>query len=67
MFLVTNLEEKEMKVRKSLLSGLLAAILIIGSGGMKADAADIKVDQQIPAEEVDSVYNQQIDSNLLPG
>ena len=56
-----------MKVRKSLLSGLLAAILIIGSGGMKADAADIKVDQQIPAEEVDSVYNQQIDSNLLPG
>ena len=67
MFLVTNLEEKEMKVRKSLLSGLLAAVLIIGSGGMKADAADIKVDQQIPAEEVDSVYNQQIDSNLLPG
>lgn len=56
-----------MKFRKRLLSGLIAAVLVIGSVGIKADAAEIQVDQQIPAEEVDSVYNQQIDSNLLPG
>ena len=56
-----------MKFRKRLLSGLIAAVLVIGSVGMKTDAAEIQVDQQIPAEEVDSVYNQQIDSNLLPG
>lgn len=56
-----------MKFRKRLLSGLIAAILVIGSVGMRTDAAEIQVDQQIPAEEVDSVYNQQIDSNLLPG
>lgn len=56
-----------MKFRKRLLSSLIAAVLVIGSVGMKADAAEIQVDQQISAEEVDSVYNQQIDSNLLPG
>lgn len=56
-----------MKFRKRLLSGLIAAVLVIGSVGIKADAAEIQVDQQIPAEEVDSVYNQQIDSNLLSG
>lgn len=55
-----------MKFRKRLLSSLIAAVLVIGSVGMKADAAEIQVDQQISAEEVDSVYNQQIDSNLLP-
>ena len=31
------------------------------------DAAKIQVDQQIPAEEVDSVYNQEVDSNALAG
>lgn len=56
-----------MKFRKRLLSGLIAAVFVIGSVGMKAYAAEIQVDQQISAEEVETVYNQQVDSNLLPG
>ena len=48
-----------MRFRKRLLSGLIAGILVMGTVGMNVDAAKIQVDQQIPAEEVDSVYNQE--------
>ena len=54
-----------MRFRKRLLSGLIAGILVMGTVGMNVDAAKIQVDQQIPAEEVDSVYNQEVDSNAL--
>lgn len=56
-----------MRFRKRLLSGLIAGILVMGTVGMNVDAAKIQVDQQIPAEEVDSVYNQEVDSNALAG
>lgn len=56
-----------MRFRKRLLSGLIVGILVIGTVGMNVDAAKIQVDQQIPAEEVDSVYNQEVDSNALAG
>ena len=56
-----------MRFRKRLLSGLIGGILVMGTVGMNVDAAKIQVDQQIPAEEVDSVYNQEVDSNALAG
>ena len=56
-----------MRFRKRLLSGLIAGILVMGTVGMNVDAAKIQVDQQFPAEEVDSVYNQEVDSNALAG
>lgn len=56
-----------MRLKKRLLSGMIVGFLMIANAGMSADAAKIQVDQQIPAEEVDGVYNQEIDSNALEG
>lgn len=53
-----------MKLKNVLLSGMMAAVLSVGSVGMTADAADIV---EIPATEVDSVYNLAVDSNELEG
>lgn len=49
-----------MKVKSMLISGAMALVLFVGSFTIPAKAADIK---EIPAEEVDSVYNMQVDSN----
>lgn len=49
-----------MKVKSMLISGAMALLLFANSFSMSANAADIK---EIPAEEVDSVYNMQVDSN----
>ena len=49
-----------MKIKSMLISGGLALVLLVSSFSMTGKAADI---QEIPAEEVDSVYNMQVDSN----
>lgn len=49
-----------MKVKSMLISGAMALLLFANSFSMSANAADIK---EIPDEEVDSVYNMQVDSN----
>lgn len=53
-----------MKLKNILLSGMMAAILAVGSVGMTANAANVV---EIPATEVDSVYNLEVDSNTLEG
>ena len=53
-----------MKLKNKLLSGMLGALLSFGSIGMAASAANIA---EIPATEVDSVYNLQADSNTWEG
>lgn len=53
-----------MKVRNKLVSGVMAFVLSIGCMGMMANAADVK---EIPASEVDSVYNMAVTSNALEG
>lgn len=55
---------KYMKVRNKLVSGIMAFVLAIGSISMIATAADVK---EIPATEVDSVYNMAVTSNALEG
>lgn len=57
----------EMKIRKKWLSGLLAAVCVVSIFGMTARAANIQCDNQIPATEIDSVFNQEIQSNALIG
>lgn len=49
-----------MKMKSMLISGAMALVLFVSSFSMSAKAADIK---EIPASEVDSVYNMQVDSN----
>ena len=53
-----------MKFRKILLSGVMAAVLTVGNIGITANAANVV---EIPATEVDSVYNLAVDSNELEG
>ena len=53
-----------MEIKSRLISGALAVMFAIGSIGMGADAADVK---EIPASEVDSVYNMQVQSNTWEG
>lgn len=54
-----------MRWRKKLLPGIMAAVFVFGSVEMPVGAADIQVDTQIPATEVESVYEQQVMSNTL--
>lgn len=56
-----------MKWKSKLLSGVMAAIFMLGSINTPIKAADIDVNHQIPAEEVDSVYYQEVNSNKLEG
>lgn len=53
--------------KKRLLPGILAVILIVCNISMAALAAErkISVDNQISTEEIESVYNQEVDSNKL--
>lgn len=51
-----------MKFRKILLSGMMAAIFAVGSIGMRVNAADVV---EIPADELESVYNIEVDSNTI--
>lgn len=53
-----------MKLKNILLSGMMAAVLTVGSIGMTVNAANVV---EIPATEVDSVYNLAVDSNELEG
>lgn len=53
-----------MKIRNKVLSGMLGAVLLFGSIGMCANAANVV---EIPATEVDSVYNLAVDSNEIEG
>lgn len=53
-----------MKYRNKLLSGMLGAALLFGNIGMSVNAANVV---EIPADEVDSVYNLAVDSNSLEG
>ncbi|MBQ8558773.1 MAG: D-alanyl-D-alanine carboxypeptidase [Tyzzerella sp.] len=53
-----------MKLKNILLSGMMAAILAVGSVGMTVNAANVV---EIPSTEVDSVYNLEVDSNTLEG
>lgn len=56
-----------MGLRKRLVSGFIAAAFVISSTGMTAEAAKIQCDNQIPAQEVEGVYNQEIESNSRTG
>lgn len=56
-----------MRVKNKILSTLLAAVCTVSMIGMTAKAAEIQCDQQIPTSEVDSVYNQEVQSNALQG
>ncbi len=49
-----------MKMKSMLVSGAMALVLFVNSFSMSAKAADIK---EIPASEIDSVYNMAVDSN----
>lgn len=51
--------------KSKLLSGIMAAVFVLGSTGTAVNAMEISVDNQIPASEVDSVYNQTVNSNTL--
>lgn len=51
--------------KKKLLSGVMTAILVFSNMSVPLNAAEISVDNQIPATEVESVYNQQVFSNTL--
>lgn len=51
--------------KKKLLSGIMAAIFVFSNMSVQSKAAEISVDNQIPATEVESVYNQQVFSNTL--
>lgn len=53
-----------MKIKNILLSGMMAAVLAVGSIVMTANAANVV---EIPSTEVDSVYNQEVNSNTLEG
>ena len=53
-----------MKIKNRLLSGMLALFLMTGSVCMCANATDLN---EIPADEVDGVYYQAVDSNELEG
>lgn len=53
-----------MNIKSMLVSGALSLILFASSFSISAKAADIK---EIPASEVDSVYNMQVDSNTWEG
>lgn len=53
-----------MNIKKRVLSGAMAAAIAIGSMGISTQAANV---QEIPATEIDSVYNLQVDSNALTG
>lgn len=56
-----------MRLRKKLMSCMMAAMMVVGSAGITAAAAEIQCDKQIPASEVDSVYNMPVESNSLSG
>lgn len=51
-----------MKIKSVILSGLLTIAVVVGSFGMGVEAANV---QGISAEEVESVYNIEVDSNTL--
>ena len=51
-------------MKERLISGALALLLTLGSIGINVQAADVK---EIPASEVDSVYNMQVQSNTWEG
>ena len=53
-----------MRVGKKLLSGILGLVLIIVSFGVTANASNVV---EIPASEVDSVYNLGVDTNSIEG
>lgn len=61
------LEEIDMRLKRGIVSGLMALVLAVGYVHMPVTAAKIQCDQQIPAEEVESVYNQAAESNALEG
>lgn len=52
------------KLKRGFLSGVLAFSMVASCLGMTVDAANVK---EIPAEEVESVYNLEVDSNALEG
>lgn len=51
-------------MKNRILSGLLATVLVVGSLGTTVNAAEVK---QIAASEVESVYEEAVDSNSLEG
>ena len=53
-----------MKINRKLLSGLLGVVLAFCSVGMSVNATDIA---EISADELDSVYNLEVDSNTIEG
>ena len=53
-----------MKMKSMLISGAMAVMLLVSNIGSSVHAADVK---EIPASEVDSVYNMQVQSNTWEG
>lgn len=60
-------EEEKMRLIKKLASGIAAIAILSSSVGSTASAIELTPDNQISANEIESVYNQEVQSNSLTG